>query len=294
MKSYKLLTPQFLKKLETLQVLSKKIIRGTIKGERSSVKRGRSVEFSDYRDYVPGDEIRIIDWNIYGRLDKLFVKLFVEEEELILYLLVDRSVSMDFGTPSKLEIALKICAALSYVALANYDRVSLGLMDTEMSGFQPPIRGKKQVFRVFEFLENVKPGGKTSLKSALGQFASRKMRPGLVVILSDFLDAGDFLSSLEFLMFKKFEIFLLHILDPFELDPDIGGDVKLIDVETGDFKEVTVTDQLLDMYKSNLEQFCGQIRSFCRNTGAGYLLAPTSVPFEDLVLKYLRLENLLR
>ena len=292
--SNKLISPLFLRKLEKLQLLSKKIIRGSIKGERASAKRGRSVEFADYREYVPGDELRIIDWNIYGRLDKLFIKLFVEEEELILYILIDRSLSMSFGTPQKIEYARQVAASIGYIALANFDRVAVGVMDEKLAHLQGPVRGKNQVFNLFKILEDIKPSGRTSLSQAVKQFTTRKLRPGLVIVLSDFFDKEDYFRQLKNIVYQKNELYLVQILDPFELNPDFGGDMKLEDMETGEFREVTVTDKLLDMYRETVKAYCGQIEDFARSLGAGYIPAPTSIPFEDLVMEYLRLGRLLK
>ncbi|MFP4497461.1 MAG: DUF58 domain-containing protein [Vulcanimicrobiota bacterium] len=283
-----LITPKFLSKLETLQMLSRKILTGTMKGERKSSKRGKSVEFADHRNYVYGDEIKTIDWNIYGRLDKLFVKLFSEEEELTFYILVDRSLSMDFGNPSKMEVAGKIAAALSYIALYNYDRVSVGIFDSLLEGFQPPVRGKQQIFTIFDLLKKLEPRGQTSLSKAIHHFCSRKFRPGMVIIISDFLDYSDFSRALRMLSFNKNDLFLIQVLDGFELNPEIGGDIKFVDVESGEVKELTVTDQLLDLYKNTIDEYCSNLRSLANKMGAGYIMAPTTVPFEDLVLQYLR------
>ncbi len=283
-----LITPKFLSKLETLQMLSRKILTGTMKGERKSSKRGKSVEFADHRNYVYGDEIKTIDWNIYGRLDKLFVKLFSEEEELTFYILVDRSLSMDFGNPSKMEVAGKIAAALSYIALCHYDRVSVGIFDSLLDGFQPPVRGKQQIFTIFDLLKKLEPRGQTSLSKAIHHFCSRKFRPGMVIIISDFLDYSDFSRALRMLSFNKNDLFLIQVLDGFELNPEIGGDIKFVDVESGEVKELTVTDQLLDLYKNTIDEYCSNLRSLANKMGAGYIMAPTTVPFEDLVLQYLR------
>jgi uncharacterized protein (DUF58 family) len=287
-------TPDFLQKLELLQILSKKVIRGSVKGERTSAKKGRSVEFADYRNYSQGDEIRIIDWNVYGRLDKLFVKLFAEEEELNIYLLVDCSLSMDFGSPSKLDYAKKISASLAYISLANFDRVALGLINTGFSGYRLPLRGKNQVFRIFDYLEKLSPEGKTSISDSLRQFTQKKLRPGLVIIISDFLDPSDFIDSLKLVRYHKHDLFLVQVLDEEEINPSIGGDIRFVDVETGEKREVTVTSRLLEMYKENLNLHCDTIESFCRKSGAGYIVASTSIPFEDLVLRYFRSGRLLR
>lgn len=294
MQSENLINPQFLQKLQLLQIAFKKIVRGSMKGERSSARKGRSIEFADYRNYVFGDETRIIDWNVYGRLDKLFVKLFVEEEELTLYLIIDRSLSMDFGQPAKLLLAKKIAGALAFISLSNFDRVSISMADSELSGYQSPIRGKNQIFRIFEYLEKIEPRGATSLSSSLRDFAKRSKKPGLVVIISDFLDREDFFSALNYLFYQKNQVFLIQTLDGFEVNPDIGGDIKLVDSETGETKEVTVTDDLLKRYKDAIEGHCQSIRQYCRSRGAGYVMAPTWVPFEDLVMEYFRTGRLIQ
>jgi uncharacterized protein (DUF58 family) len=287
-KENNLVNPAFLKKLEMLRLLSRKIIKGSLKGERRSAKKGRSVEFADYRDYIFGDEIRTIDWNVYGRLDKLFVKLFVEEEELILYMVIDRSLSMGYGVPDKLEIAKKIAASLSYIALSDFDRVSFAIIDEDLACYNAPIRGKQQIFRIFDLLNSISPTGKTSLNNSVMSFISRKLKPGMVVIVSDFLDESDFFRALKFLALQKHDVFLIQVLDDFEINPNIGGDIKLVDVETGENKEVTVTDRLLEMYIEAIKKHCQKVQDFSHSIGAGYILAPTGIPFEDLVLEYLR------
>ncbi len=289
-----LLQPEFLQKLQSLEMAFRKMVKGSIKGERKSTRRGRSVEFADYRDYTPGDEIRIIDWNVFGRLDRLFVKLFVEEEEVTLYLLIDSSASMDFGQPNKLMYARKIAAALSFISLSGYDRVSLALMSDRLTGHRGPIRGRNQIFQVFKYLQEIQAHGGTSIGESLLNFSARRKKPGIVVIISDFLDPGDFTLALGRLQFQKHQLYLIQILDESELNPQTGGDVKLRDMETGQEKEVTITDDLLNRYRKAVEDHCDKIRSFCRRNGAGYILAPSRIPFEELVLEYLRAGRLLR
>jgi uncharacterized protein (DUF58 family) len=288
-----LFTPQFLKKLKLLQILSKKVNWGSQKGEHTSTQRGRSLEFKDFRNYCMGDDIRYIDWNIYGRLDRLFMKLFVEELELTLYLLIDASLSMSLGEPAKLLYAKKIAACLSFIALSNFDRAGIAAMDESVRLYQPPMRGTNMIFGCFDFLDRVVPQGKTHLGKALRDFGKRKQRPGLVVILSDFLQEQDFLEGLNLLHYQKNQLFLIQILDRKEIAPDLRGDLKLVDVETGDSREISMSDRLMQTYQLALSSYCTRIEEHCTRRGIGYLQTTTDMPFEEIILKYLRMGRLL-
>lgn len=293
MEDVELFTPEFFKKLKLLQVLSKKVNWGSQKGEHTSSKRGRSLEFSDFRNYVRGDDIRYIDWNIYGRLDRLFLKLFVDEVELILYILIDTSASMSFGAPRKLHYAKQIAASLSFIALSHCDRVGIGALDQEVRIYQPPVRGCNQIFNCFNFLKKLEPQGKTDLGSALFEFGRKKHKPGMVILISDFLQESPFFEGLNFLLYQKNQLFMIQVLDPLEVDPDFRGDLKLVDVETEEFKEVSMSDRLIQMYKNNLTTHCRKIEEFCSRRGIGFLQTSTAIPFEEIILKYLRMGRLL-
>ncbi len=289
-----LLEPSFLNKLEKLHILSRKIKRGSIKGERMSPKKGKSVEFSDHREYTLGDELRTIDWNIYGRLNRLFVKLFREEEELILYLLIDSSNSMAFGNPPKLDFAKKIALSLSYIALSDYDRVSISIGGSGLLDYKYPLRGRKQIFKLIEYISQITPKGGTSISKFLYDFAVFQKRAGFVVVISDFLDPSDFFKEISRLIYQKNELFLIQVLDKEELNPSILGDVELIDVEGLWRKELSIDGKLLSNYKKRIASFCDNIKSFCYSQGASYILCPTYVPFEDIVLEFFLKGRLLR
>lgn len=289
-----LINPGFLAKLETLQIMSKKIITGSSKGERLSTKKGRSLDFADYRNYTPGDEIRIIDWNVYGRLEKLFVKLFAEEEELILYILVDSSLSMSYGKPPKIIPAKQTAAALAYIALSNFDRAAVGVFDETLAKYHAPVRGKNQIFHIFNILKSISPSGQTSLAASLENFTVRKQRPGIVLVISDFLDPGGFKEQLAKIRYQKHELFLLQILDKEEVYPQLGGDLKLLEIETKEFKELTVTDQLLELYQKTVLNYCKEINDFAVSIDAGCLFTLSEVPFDRLVMEYLRSSKLLK
>jgi len=288
-----LLEPEFLRKLEQLSLVSRKVFTGQLKGERRSARRGTSVEFADFRNYTLGDDLRYVDWNTFARLEKLFLKLFVEEEDLHVYLLVDGSQSMAFGNPAKFDYARRTAAALGYIGLTNYDRVGATILTDRMREHLPPVRGRQQVLPAFRFLAAAAPGGGTSLAAALREFALRTRRPGLAILISDFLDPG-WEAGLKALLHRRFQVTALHVLDRSELQPEFVGDLKLVDSETGEEREITVSAGLLREYRQTAERFCAGVQETCRRYGADYLLAVTDQPFEDLVLRWLRSAGLLR
>src|SRR5205823_2701369 len=180
-----LLEPDFLARLEQLELVSRKIVRGRRKGERRSKKKGQSVEFADYRNYVIGDDLRFLDWNLYARLDKLFLRLFMEEEDLHFYILIDNSLSMDFGTPSKLHYARQVAAALGYIGLVNLDRVKIEAFNDRLTQSTPPLRGRRSLWRLMEFLQKVEPAGPSDLAKSLRTFSLKCSGKGVVILISD-------------------------------------------------------------------------------------------------------------
>ncbi|MBI3269116.1 MAG: DUF58 domain-containing protein [Planctomycetes bacterium] len=289
-----LLDSDFMKKLEQLSLVSRKIFTGRMKGERRSKKRGFSVEFADYRDYSHGDDLRFIDWNAYGRLDRLFIKLFMEEEDLHVHLLLDTSESMSFGKPSKIEYARKVAAALAYIALSGLDRVGVyGLQADGLLRF-PLTRGKKQMWKMFEFILNLPCEGGTALDVACKRFAVQHPGKGVLVVLSDFLDKTGYETALKYFLYEKMDVFVLQILAEEEVNPTFVGDLKLVDVEDADIAEVSITANLIKNYQKNLRAYCSTLKEFCTKHGFNYLFAPTSVPFDQLVLNYLRTAGLFK
>lgn len=288
-----LLEPEFLRKLEQLNIVSKKVFLGQLKGERRSARRGTSVEFADFRNYTLGDDLRYIDWNTYARLEKLFLKLFVEEEDLHVYMLIDGSRSMAYGSPAKFDYARRVAASLGYIGLSNFDRVGCTIFDERMRHHLTPIRGRSQVFQYFNFLEGATPDGQTSLAASLKEYAHRTRRPGVAIIMSDFFDP-EWETGLKALLHRRFQVAAIHVLDRSEVRPEVLGDLKLVDCETGEEREITVSPSLLKDYQKAVDQFCGGIQETCRRYGADYLLAVTDQPFEDLILKWLRRAGLLK
>src|SRR5882724_2287589 len=289
-----LLDSLFLAKLEQLELVSRKIFVGVMKGERRSKRKGQSVEFADYRNYVKGDDLRFLDWNLYGRLDRLFIRLFMEEEDLHFYLLIDNSMSMDFGTPSKLHYARQVAAALAFIGLVNMDRVVIEAFNERLTQSLPAVRGRRSLFRVLDFLQKLEPAGPSNLRESLRSFSIKSSGKGVVVLLTDLMDKGGYEEALRYLVARQFDIYVIQILSQEETDPEILGDLKLIDVEDSDEAEVTVSAPLLKRYKQNLAAYQAAIHEFCTRRGITYLFTSNQVPFDRLVLTYLRQRGLVK
>lgn len=289
-----LLDKDFLKRLETLQLTTRRVFSGRMRGERRSHRRGVSIDFADYRDYVRGDDTRFIDWNIYGRLDRLFLKLFIEEQDLYFYLLVDTSKSMDFGEPSKMLYAKQLAAALGYIGLSNLDKVGLVAFAEKESGVLSPTRGKSQVWKLLRFLNEIEADGRTSLLNTCKDFVMRRPIKGIVVLISDLMDGQGYEEALKWFLRGNYEVYVLHILAPEEIEPTVRGHVELVDSETDWGVEVSVTEPLLRLYRETVDAFCGGVKDFCTQYGMNYILAQTTTPVDRLILDVLRQRGLLR
>jgi uncharacterized protein (DUF58 family) len=294
----KLLDAEFLKKLERLSVTAKRPFPGRMKGEKRSPRRGSSVEFADFREYASGDDLRYVDWKAYARLERLFLKLFVEEEDLSIHLLVDASQSMDFGgvnkeRVTKFDYARKVAAALGYVGLIRYDRVSVAGFAQTLGRRVPVLRSRAAVPQLFDYVEHLRPGGQTDFSHALRNYALRAGSPGICVVISDFFDPS-WEKGIQALLSRRFQVVLLQILDPEEVTPNLMGDLRLVDAETGEAREISVTPALLAKYKEALSGFCSRLSEMSHKHGMDYLQTTTDAPFEDLLLKTLRGAGLLR
>ena len=289
-----LLDPEFLHKLEQLELVSKKIFVGRMKGERKSKRRGSSVEFADHRNYSVGDDLRHIDWNVYGRLDKLFLKLFLEEEDLHVYSLLDTSLSMDFGEPTKLHYGKQIAAALAFIGLVNHDRVILDTFSATLGSGIPSVRGRSQMYRVVQYLDQLEPSGTSNLAAAAKAFAVKHTGKGVVVVISDFLDKHGYEEALRYLLARNLDIYVIHVLSQEEVEPEIVGDLRLVDVEDDDDAEITVSAPLLRRYKDNLNAFVGGLKEWCTKRGITYIFTTNQNPFDRLVLNYLRERGLVK
>ena len=286
--AHRLFDETFLRRLERLSVVSRRVAFGLGKGERRSPRKGSGVEFRDYRPYVTGDDLRYVDWNIYSRLDRLVLKLFIEEEDLCVHLLVDTSASMAFGRPSKLEYALKTAGALSYIGLANLERVGVGLFGSGVATSLRPRRGRGQILPLLDFLAAIRPAGPTDLRASLEEYAIRATATGVAVVISDVLDPDGYQAGLIALRRRRFEVFLLHLVAEEELRPDLSGDLRLLDAEGGPAREMTVDGPAVAAYPDRLQAFFADVERFCLQQRIDYVRCSTVVPFEDLILRHLR------
>ena len=283
-----------LAQLERLELVSRKIFRGRLKGERRSKRKGQSVEFADFRNYVPGDDLRFIDWNLYARLEKLFLKIFLEEEDLHFYTLIDASTSMDFGEPTKLQHAKQLAAALGFIGLCRSDRVKIETLCQPLRSPAPVLRGRHSLWRMIDHLDSIEPGRNVSLAEGVTNFCLRNSGKGVLLLISDLMDKNGYEPALRFLTAQQMDVYIIQVISPEELDPDVKGDLKLVDSEDADEAEITISRPLLDRYKKTLAAFVDGARDFCVRRGMTYLLTNTSVPVEQLVFSYLRERDLVR
>jgi uncharacterized protein (DUF58 family) len=289
-----LLSPQLLAQLERLELVSRKVFRGRMKGERKSKRKGQSVEFADFRNYVHGDDLRFIDWNSYARLDKLFLKLFLEEEDLHFYALIDASDSMDFGEPTKLQYAKQLAAALAFIGLVRSDRVKIETVGQPARQSGPVWRGRRSLWRMLDHLERLEPGEPAPLAEGVKNFCLRNSGKGIVVLISDLMDKRGYQEALRYLMARQMDVYVIQVLSQEEIEPDVKGDLRLIDCEDDDMAEITVSAPLLKRYKQNLAAFVDGAREFCTRRGMSYILAKNQLPVDQLVSNYLRQRGLVR
>ena len=283
----------FLRQLERLQLVMKRPVRGGLKGGRRSVKRGQSVEFADFRDYSLGDDLRLLDWNVLARLEKLFIKLYVEEEDVTIHFLLDASASMVAGEPPKLQFAKRAAAALGYIGLASEDRVAVTALAARVGRRQVALRGSGRVFRLLAALSAIAPAdGPTDLLASARHAAAQLSGRGVIVLLSDLLDpAAD--KVIRELAATGSELIILHVLAPDELDPQLEGDMRLVDVETGAGIDVTIDLATIDDYKARLAAWQDGFANLAAKRGATYVPISTDLPLADLVFAELRRRRVL-
>jgi uncharacterized protein (DUF58 family) len=294
-----LISSTLMAKLDQLDVMSRKIFAGKLQGERRSKKRGQSVEFADFRRYVPGDDLRFIDWNIYARLDKLFLKIFLEEEDLSLQIVVDTSASMDYGKPSKIVFAQRLAMALGYIGLINHNRVTLtafghGGVVSRLSS----LRGRRRTQEMGQWILDLPVGGESHFNDALRAVALARQGKGVMIVISDYLLKGGYEKGLRYLLGGGYDTFVMQLLSREEMEPDtaggLGGDLKLTDIEDDDVAEVTVSASLIKRYKENLAAYCETLRTFCAQRSMMHLLVRSDQDLDELLLETLRRRGLLK
>lgn len=284
-----LFPPNFLTRLEYLSIISKRVFRGSLLAQRRTMQMGSGIEFSDHREYTAGDDFRYLDWNVYARHGDLLLKRFQEEQDLHVYLLLDCSQSMGFGTPQKFDLARHLTAALAYIALADLDRIAvLAFSDRVLEEF-PLTRGKARILPLMRFLENLSVSGEdTNLGKAVQGLLHRGRRTGLAIVISDLYDEHGFQHGLDQLRYRRFDARILQLHDPKEADPALLGDAELVDVETQSQRKVTVTEKNLRTYKTLFAEHQTSVRDYCRNHGFGCTQTPSTVRFDDLILRMMR------
>lgn len=288
-----LLSPALLAKLERLELVSRKIFRGRLKGERKSRRRGDSVEFADFRNYVAGDDLRLIDWNLYARLDQLFLKLFLEEEDLHVHVLVDASESMNFGTPTKLHLAKQLAAALGYTGLCHGDRVRVAALGPAARR-APVQRSRSGLAPMLAYLQTIDSGHNLSLEQGIRQFAVENSNSGVVILITDLLDKQGYEAALRILVGRRMDVVLVHLLATEELEPEVRGDFRFVDAEDQSTTEITLNDHALRRYQQTLQAFLDDAKHFCHRRGITYLLVRNDLPIEQVVSEYLMRRGVMR
>jgi len=280
-----------LRKLNQLTLVASRVRAGAIKGERRSSRRGSSVEFADYRDYTPGDDLRRLDWNIFARLERPFIKLLEEEEDVAVHVLVDGSQSMNWGEGGehKFNYARRLAAGLGAVALASGDVLTIGLLQHgKVAAEFGPSRGQGSLPRLFGFLEGLEPRGETDLNASLREYSITPRRPGLVILISDLLTSNGYETGLRRLLGRGHEATLLHVLSPDELDPPLAGDLQLVDSETNHAQDVSLDGGLRAQYRARAQAWIQATQLDCRTQGVRYLDAVTSLPWDQVLLLEMR------
>ena len=296
-----MLTPQFLKQLEFFHIRSKRSFRGKFRGERRSPNRGVGMEFADYRIYEPGDDLRHVDWNIYARLGKLFIKLFHADEGLPLALLIDNSRSMEFGSPTKLMCAKQIAAALGYIALGHADSVAVYTCAERLLAALPLASSTAQFSRLTKVLTTIAAHGQTRLTECLGQLPMYQRHPCAVVVLSDFLDSTGYEQGFKLLTGRGFSLTAIHLMSPEEMDPQAylesaptGGDWLVADAETGETRAVAINPETLSQYQNQQQTFCDTLQRFCTDQGIGYAQLKSDASIEPFILHELHRTGLIQ
>ncbi len=288
-----------LRKLEQLTLTADQVRVGVMKGDRRSSKRGTSIEFADYRNYVRGDDLRRLDWNVYARLERPFIKLLEEEEDLAVHLLVDTSTSMNWpdeetAETHKLRYAIRLAGALGHIALSANDLLTITLLNSRHELNWGPFRGQQNSLRLLQFLETAESGGITDLNLSLKNYALRGRRPGLLFVLSDFLSPGGYHDGLNALQARGYEVGFIHLLSPDEVEPPLGGDLRLVDIETGQDAEITLDPSTLGLYRQRLQEWQGEIAGYCNGRHVHYIPLTTDQPWEKLVMQTLRVKGVVK
>ena len=284
-----LFPPDFLTRLEYLSIVSKRVFRGQLLAQRRTMQMGSGIEFSEHREYTVGDDLRYLDWNIYARHGDLLLKRFQEEQDLHVYLLLDCSRSMAFGSPPKFDLARQLVAALAYIALADLDRIAIVAYANGVVAELPMTRGKARILSVMKFLESLQTSGDdTNLEKCVQGLLHRGAHTGLAVVISDLFEEHGFQRGLDQLRYRRFDAHVIQLHDPKEADPALLGDAELVDIESDSVRKVTVTERSLKRYRQLFADHQNAVREYCRACALGCTQSPSTVRFDDLIMRMMR------
>jgi uncharacterized protein (DUF58 family) len=282
------------RKLEQLMLHAQRVRAGALKGERRSIKRGTSIEFADYRNYAPGDDLRRLDWNIYARTERPLTKVYEDEEDLAVFIILDASASMDWAAESadpatnKFLCARRLLAGLAYISLAENDRLMLSTLNGEAMQHFGPARGQQYGVNMLRYVGGMKAHGNTDLNAALKTYAQRVARAGLVFLITDLFSPSGYLDGVNTLLGKGCEVVVLHTLSPDEIEPPLAGDLRLVDIETGTAQEVSLDNTMRELYTRRVADWRANIRVECSKRGVHYVPVITGNAWEKIILYDLR------
>ena len=287
-----LLDEDLLRRLERLTLLSGSTKEAALIGEHRSWRRASSFEFADHRRYVAGDDYRRIDWNVYGRLDGLFLKLNEAREDIPIHILLDCSKSMDCGEPHKLTYAKKLVASLAYLALSRFDSVSVVSFSDRLHQRYPMVKGKSQTVNLLDFLNGVEVGTTTRLLPSIVDYSHMYRHAGLMVIISDFLTSEDLEEGIAVLTKSGYDVQVVHLLAADELDPIVTGELELLDSESGEIVEITVGPNVIVQYKERVSEWMDEVENRFKSLGVRYVAGHSGVPLEHLIMNTMRQKGL--
>lgn len=279
---------QFMRQLERLRILSRKIPTGIGKGENRSTRAGSSVEFKDFREYLQGDDTRFVDWNMYARTENLFLKIFVDDVDVLVNVIVDASASMQSGDPPKNDYARRLAMALGHLALSQGERLRIYSVGEKVNACTPIMRGRAATFKAMRFLENVVSAGRTDFDRSVKELSVISRQPGITFIVSDLIAPTGIEQALHYLRYRKHDVRLLQVLAPEEIDPPLGGDWRLRDIETDEDVEITMSQEAVREYRRAFGVYRDKINVIARTAGLPFVTVSTREKFEDVIFRRMR------
>lgn len=284
----------FFRKLDRLMISTRRLVKGSGGGMRRSRGKGSSIEFSDYKEYTAGDDFRYIDWNAYARFDRLFIKLFMEEQETMVTVFLDTSKSMDFGEPNKGALAKDLAAILSYIALSGLDRLTIAKLYGESIDRSSVFSGKQSFFRAYEYIDDIEFKGGTYISRAIKDAHFLNSKGGISILISDLFSKDDYREGIDYLLYKNQDVVVINILSLQEVDPSLEGSIQLIDSEDRSRLSIVANSSILRSYRKNVEEFLNDNREYCHSRGVHYIHLVSHMDIEKIVFDILMRQNILR